>query len=315
MDIRHWVYTRIGDTLPTGKQEWRGLLALLRDEPNPDVPYMALDDGSGTVEWIELATADSIHDPVTVADTASIDMTLTGQQVSAAAIFGTSATTVAQGNHTHANDHVPVTVADTDSIDLTLSGQQVSAAAIFGSSATTIAAGNHTHANPGIIVQEGDSTVDAAATTLDFIASDFVVTSSPAGEANVALAFDHVDAAFTRLFFDDTGGSTSSTTIYTSVISETFTLPPGTWTVEANAWGRLGNDAGSSVDIRMTIDGTTGTVYTRTGSTVANPGGAASSKAGVASGSTTVSMAIKSDTTGLSTMTNVHMIVNAYRTA
>lgn len=40
-----------------------------------------------------------------------------------------------------------------------------------------------------ITVQEGDSNVDTAVTTLDFDASDFNVTSSPAGEANVALAY------------------------------------------------------------------------------------------------------------------------------
>ena len=41
------------------------------------------------------------HVAATVLDTASIDLTLTGQQISAAAIFGTTATTVAQGNHLH----------------------------------------------------------------------------------------------------------------------------------------------------------------------------------------------------------------------
>ena len=40
-----------------------------------------------------------------------------------------------------------------------------------------------------ITVQGGDSTVDAAVTTLDFDSSDFNVTSSPAGEANVSLAY------------------------------------------------------------------------------------------------------------------------------
>ena len=47
------------------------------------------------------AAVTASHAAVTVADTASIDMTLTGQQVSAAAIFGTSAGVVAEGNHTH----------------------------------------------------------------------------------------------------------------------------------------------------------------------------------------------------------------------
>jgi hypothetical protein len=54
------------------------------------------------------------HVAVTVADTASIDLTLTGQQVSAAVIFGTTATTVAQGNHSH-----------TSFADLTITGNLV----------------------------------------------------------------------------------------------------------------------------------------------------------------------------------------------
>jgi hypothetical protein len=38
-----------------------------------------------------------------------------------------------------------------------------------------------------VIVQVGDSTVEAAATTLDFASGDFTATSTPAGEANVSL--------------------------------------------------------------------------------------------------------------------------------
>ncbi len=53
-----------------------------------------------------------------------------------------------------------------EEIDITISQASVSAATI--------------------IVQEGDATVDAAASTLDFAAGDFNVTSSPAGEANIA---------------------------------------------------------------------------------------------------------------------------------
>lgn len=40
-----------------------------------------------------------------------------------------------------------------------------------------------------VTVQEGDVTVDANVSTLDFDASDFDVTSSPSGEANIALAY------------------------------------------------------------------------------------------------------------------------------
>lgn len=38
------------------------------------------------------------HKPVTVSDTASIDLTISGQLLSASAIFGTTAGTVAEGN-------------------------------------------------------------------------------------------------------------------------------------------------------------------------------------------------------------------------
>ena len=36
-------------------------------------------------------------------------------------------------------------------------------------------------------VQENDVNVEAAASVLDFLGTDFIVTSSPAGEANVAI--------------------------------------------------------------------------------------------------------------------------------
>lgn len=45
-----------------------------------------------------------LHDAVTVADSTSIDLTLTGQQISAAAIFGTTAGTVCQGNDSRLSD-------------------------------------------------------------------------------------------------------------------------------------------------------------------------------------------------------------------
>jgi len=47
------------------------------------------------------AAVTASHAAVTVADTTSIDLSLTGQQISAAAIFGTGAGVVAEGNHTH----------------------------------------------------------------------------------------------------------------------------------------------------------------------------------------------------------------------
>lgn len=79
---------------------------------NSDNEVLAWDSGSS--KWINqtaaeagLATAGHTHanDHVaaTVVDTTSIDLTITGQQISAAAIFGSTAGTVAEGNHTHAS--------------------------------------------------------------------------------------------------------------------------------------------------------------------------------------------------------------------
>ena len=49
-----------------------------------------------------IASTSDLHPAVTVTDSTSIDFTLTGQNITASAIFGTTAGTVAEGNHTHA---------------------------------------------------------------------------------------------------------------------------------------------------------------------------------------------------------------------
>lgn len=185
-----------------------------------------------------------------------------------------------------------------------------------------------------VTVQEGDSTVDAAVTTLDFDASDFNITSSPAGEANIALAYgtgagtpaegNHTHASagtevgqsITYHAFNNTGGSTASTVTYATVVSSTFTLPTGTWTLDVNGWGRIGHTAGTNLDLRLTIDGTTGTAYTLSAPAVgAYPGAAGGSKASVASGSRTVSLGVKANSAGTAIMTNASLIITATRTA
>ncbi len=58
-------------------------------------------------------------------------------------------------------------------------------------------ADDNTSAGAGIsTVQEGDSTIDGSANTLDFLAADFTITSSPAGEANIAI--DYANSEITR---------------------------------------------------------------------------------------------------------------------
>jgi hypothetical protein len=70
-----------------------------------DVTLLAVADGEVLTfdavsgEWRNEPA--STHAAVTVADSGSIDLTLIGQQLSAAAIFGASAGTVAEGNHVH----------------------------------------------------------------------------------------------------------------------------------------------------------------------------------------------------------------------
>lgn len=91
------------------------------------------------------------HVAATVEDTASIDMTITGQNISAEVVeagvdhaqlgninsasythlTATNAEDLTDGGvtslHSHPNDHVAVTVEDTTTVDFTLSGQQISA--------------------------------------------------------------------------------------------------------------------------------------------------------------------------------------------
>lgn len=185
-----------------------------------------------------------------------------------------------------------------------------------------------------VIVQEGDSTVEASATTLDFDASDFNVTSSPSGEANIALAYgsgagtpaegNHTHSAdgtevgqtLTFVGFDNTGGSTTSTVTYDPVVSKTFTLPTGTWTLDCLFWGRIGHTAPGNLDLRLVIDGTNGTARTLSAPDVgAYPGASGDSKASVASGSRTVTGQIKANTAGTAVMTNASLIISATRTA
>ncbi len=92
-----------------------------------DVTIAAPADGqvltydNATGQWVNEVVAAS-HDPVTVVDTGSIDLALTGQQLSAAAIFGAGAGQVAQGNHAHAGVYQPLDA------DLTTLAVNISAA-------------------------------------------------------------------------------------------------------------------------------------------------------------------------------------------
>lgn len=100
--------------------------------------------------------ANPVHDAVTVTDSTSVDLTLTGQDVTAAVKYagsgGTngSAATAARSDHSHSQLHDAVTVTDSTSVDLTLTGQNVTAAVIYAGTgtATTAARSDHFHEVP-----------------------------------------------------------------------------------------------------------------------------------------------------------------------
>lgn len=84
-------------------------------------------------------------------------------------------------------------------------------------------------------VQEGDSTVDAATTTVDFVAADFDVTSSPAGEANVALSTNVVTLTGTQTLTNKTlatiKDSSGDAHTVPDVAADTFALIAATQTL------------------------------------------------------------------------------------
>lgn len=67
--------------------------------------------GNASATEVVYGSDTRLHVAATVADTNSINLTLTGQQISADAIFGTTSTTIAAGNHTHGTLYQPL---DTD---------------------------------------------------------------------------------------------------------------------------------------------------------------------------------------------------------
>lgn len=180
--------------------------AATHGSPDTDTATTALHHTLGTGANQAAAgnhTHAQLHDAVTITDTTSINLTLTGQQISADAIFGTTSGTVAEGNHTHAQLHDAVTVADSTSIDLTVTGQQVSAAAIFGTTSGTVAEGNHTHAQLHDAVTVADSTsIDLTVTGQQISAAAIFGTTSGTvaeGSHNHNSAYQPLDTQLTDL--------------------------------------------------------------------------------------------------------------------
>lgn len=64
--------------------------------------------GNASATEVVYGSDTRLHVAATVADTNSINLTLTGQQISADAVFGTTATTIAVGDHTHSALYAPL---------------------------------------------------------------------------------------------------------------------------------------------------------------------------------------------------------------
>lgn len=143
-------------TLPAANQSYANKVFRLLVEGADDKFYIVQRQAAGTYTWFQIAP----NFVTGISDTASIDLTMTGTVLSAAAIFGTTATTVAVGNHTHSIYINAVT--DTASIDMTLAGQSLSAVAIFAGtgSAGTVAHSDHTHTATGAQTVADTASID-----------------------------------------------------------------------------------------------------------------------------------------------------------
>lgn len=111
--------------------------------------------GNASATEVVYGSDTRLHVAATVADTASINLTLTGQQLSADAIFGTTATTVAAGNHNHSGVYEPAdaTILHASALGFSVQAYDTDLAAIAGLSTT------------GFIERTGTGTASTATVT------------------------------------------------------------------------------------------------------------------------------------------------------
>lgn len=216
--IKTWIGYK-GEALPAASAYKRGQINIEHPSSGRDKAYLVIRDGSDVHQQSELAFVDDlltlvvqegdvdVDTDVSTLDFDASDFNVSSSpagEVNISLAYGTSAGTPAEGDHTHVGGGSTVIVQsgdvdvdtaaatlDFDASDFTLASApagEVNISLNYAPLAGRPAEGNHTHA-ASLIVQEGDSTVDSAVGTLDFDASDFNVTSSPAGEANIALAY------------------------------------------------------------------------------------------------------------------------------
>lgn len=186
-------------------------------------------DARGDARYSPLGhTHAQLHDPATVSDTSSINLTLSGQLISADAIFGTTAGTVCQGNDARLSDARAPTAhnqawSTITGTPMTLAGYGISDAV----SSSHVGSGGAAHANvvaagaAGFMTGADKTKLDGiaagaqvnVATDLSYTASTRVLASSTGADATLPL-FTATEAGLAPL----SGGGTSN-----------FLRADGTW--------------------------------------------------------------------------------------
>lgn len=161
----HDIFQYVQDSDPSGYADFPGENTNWLDTTTPTVPVWKRYISAA---WRTLATAGtgSPHAAATVLDSSSIDFSISGQEITGSVIQEWLEDFI--GADILAGTGISVSYDDTTG--------KVTITATGGVAGT-------------IAVQEGDSDVDTGVSTLDFDASDFNVSSSPAGEANVSLNY------------------------------------------------------------------------------------------------------------------------------
>ncbi|GEM_PF-1444999 len=155
------------------------------------------------------------------------------------------------------------------------------------------ACSNDTGSGSTVSVEEGDSSVTATLSTLDFLAADFIVQESPSGEANISV--DYANSGITRVNQAQvvTGGwtfNTAATTFTTDLIANGgITLASGeTISNGSDSTITLGRNDAGTVTLNAKDDDATAALTIL-------PGGAAALTLG---GSATTGITLVTDSTG-----------------
>ena len=191
------------------------------------------------------------HDPVTVTDTASINLTLTGQDIQASAIFGSGSGQVCQGNDARLSDARTPTPHDHVIGDVTDLQSELDAInfALVGKAATS-----HTHASTDIVSVTTDRLIgrDTAGTGAaeQLTVGGGVEFTGTGGIQRSALTGDVTASA-----------GSASTTIASNAVSDAKLRDSAALSVI----GRSANSTGDPADIATAADGD---VLRRSGTTL-----------------------------------------------